>query len=127
MDFHAEIPLVALPPSARKDEASPARPLFSPVGLMEQSNASLQRGGQSSCEKADGPATPPERGPNLSRASHSRGHPLQLEKELAFAWGGGAVTASSEDAVEWLLVFLDPLLPGKMRPLHPDHFIHQGA
>jgi len=34
-------------PSARKDDASPFRPLFPPGGLMEQSYASLQRGGQS--------------------------------------------------------------------------------
>jgi hypothetical protein len=31
-------------PSARKVDASPSRPLFSPGGLMEQGNASLQRG-----------------------------------------------------------------------------------
>ena len=34
------------PPSARKVDASPSRPLFPPGGLMEQSNASLQRGRQ---------------------------------------------------------------------------------
>ena len=33
-------------PSARKVDASPSRPLFPPGGLMEQSNASLQRGRQ---------------------------------------------------------------------------------
>ena len=34
-------------PSARKDDASPSRSHFPPGGLMEQSNASLQRGRQS--------------------------------------------------------------------------------
>ena len=34
----------AAPPSARKDDASPSRPLFPPGGLMESINASLQRG-----------------------------------------------------------------------------------
>jgi hypothetical protein len=34
------------PPSARKVDASPFRPIFSPAGLMEQSNATLQRSGQ---------------------------------------------------------------------------------
>jgi len=34
-------------PSARKVDASPFRSLFPPGGLMEQSNASLQRGRQS--------------------------------------------------------------------------------
>ena len=33
-------------PSARKVDASPSRPLFTPGGLMEQSKASLQRGRQ---------------------------------------------------------------------------------
>ena len=33
-------------PSARKFDASPSRPLFPLGGLMEQSNASLQRGRQ---------------------------------------------------------------------------------
>jgi len=33
-------------PSARKDDASPSRPLSPPGGLMEQSDASLQRGRQ---------------------------------------------------------------------------------
>jgi hypothetical protein len=35
------------PPSARKVDASPSRSLFPPGGLMEQNNASLQRGRQS--------------------------------------------------------------------------------
>jgi hypothetical protein len=35
------------PPSARKVDASPSRSHFPPGGLMEQSNASLQRGRQS--------------------------------------------------------------------------------
>jgi hypothetical protein len=26
-----------------------------------------------------------------------------------------------------LYPFMQPPLPGKMKPLHPDHFIHQGA
>jgi type I restriction enzyme M protein len=34
------------PPSARKVDASPSRPLFPPGGLMEQTNAPLQRGRQ---------------------------------------------------------------------------------
>ena len=38
---------VTFPPSARKVDASPSRSLFPPGGLMEQSNASLQRGRQS--------------------------------------------------------------------------------
>ena len=33
-------------PSARKVDASPSRPLFPPGGLMEQTNAPLQRGRQ---------------------------------------------------------------------------------
>jgi hypothetical protein len=33
-------------PSARKDDASPSRPLFPPGGLMELTDASLQRGRQ---------------------------------------------------------------------------------
>ena len=37
---------VQLPPSASKDDASPFRPLLPPGGLMEQLNASLQRGCQ---------------------------------------------------------------------------------
>ena len=37
---------LAASPSARKVDASPSRPLFPPGGLMEQSNASLQRGRQ---------------------------------------------------------------------------------
>jgi len=39
--------VVTWPHSARKDDASTSRPLFPPGGLMEQSNASLQRGCQS--------------------------------------------------------------------------------
>jgi hypothetical protein len=34
------------PPSASKDDASPSRPVLPPGGLMELSNASLQRGCQ---------------------------------------------------------------------------------
>jgi hypothetical protein len=33
------------PPFARKDNASPSRSLLQPGGLMEKSDASLQRGG----------------------------------------------------------------------------------
>ena len=36
--------VVPWPPSARKDDASSSRPLSPPGGLMEQSDASLQRG-----------------------------------------------------------------------------------
>ena len=35
---------VSVVPSARKDDASPFRPLHSPGGLMEPIDASLQRG-----------------------------------------------------------------------------------
>ena len=52
---------------------------------MEQSDASLQRGRQGGCEKADESATAAERGPDLSSAGYSRGHPLQLEDVLAAA------------------------------------------
>ena len=52
---------------------------------MEQCNAPLQRGRQSLCKKADVPDAPAERGPDLSRAGHSRGQPLQLEVGMAVA------------------------------------------
>ena len=52
---------------------------------MEHSNALLQPGGQSSCEKADRPAPPPKRGPDFNRAWDSHGHPLQLEEDMAVA------------------------------------------
>lgn len=32
----------------------------------------------------------PESGPDLNRAGHSRGHPLQLEEDLVVAVRGGA-------------------------------------
>jgi len=40
------LPLLAGPPSARKDDASPSRPFQPPGGLMELIDASLQRGRQ---------------------------------------------------------------------------------
>ena len=57
---------------------------------MEQFNASLQRGDTSCCEKATYFATPPERSQDLSRAGHSRGHALQLQKDLAVSGKGSA-------------------------------------
>lgn len=79
----------SFPPNARKDDASPLRPLFSPGGLIEQSNASLQRTVKADVRRRIGP---PHRqsGPDLSRAGHSRRHPLKLEADLPDAGGGGA-------------------------------------
>jgi hypothetical protein len=37
----------------------------------------------------------------------------------------GAMNA--DDFRDYMLAFLFPPLPGKMTPLHPDHFHHQGA
>jgi len=46
LDFTSDPALLAEAPSARKDDASSSRPLSPPGGLMEQSDASLQRGRQ---------------------------------------------------------------------------------
>lgn len=80
----------AVTPSASKVDASPYRPVLSPGGLMEKSNASLQRGRQGLCKKADEPASPAEPGPDLGTTWHLRGHPLQMEEDLAVAGRCGA-------------------------------------
>jgi len=52
---------------------------------MEQSNASLQRGRQGKRQEEDESANAAERVPDLGRAGYSRGHPLQLEEDVAVA------------------------------------------
>ena len=46
-------------------------------GLVDMTNASLQRGRQDRCEKADEPAATPERGPDFRRDGHPRDYTIQ--------------------------------------------------
>lgn len=50
---------------------------------MDPIDASLQRGPQSGCERADGPTPSPDRGCDLPGIGHSRDHPLELAQGLA--------------------------------------------
>ena len=59
-------------------------------GLTDVTNAFIQRGRQSRCEKADESSTPAERGPDFRGAGHSRGDSLQLEEGVVVAGRGGA-------------------------------------